>query len=135
MAGPHRHAWIRAALLVGIVYFLVGRLFTLPADHVHAWRLAAWLISGIAYAAHIGYEHFKLRNSPRVLAAHAALAVAIGAIGLAFAGMIHSLSTTSTIRPTWFLALFLFPVVTGVPAFLAALVAGTVLARFPRNTS
>src|SRR5450759_888224 len=34
-------------------------VFALPADHVHAWRLAAWMVSGVAYAAHIGYEHFK----------------------------------------------------------------------------
>ena len=124
-----RQPWIRAALLVGAVYLLIGRGFTLPAGHVHAWRLAAWLVSGVAYAAHIWYEHFTLRNPPRTGALHVALAVAIGAIGLAVLAMLHSLSTTSTIRPVWFLALVLWPAFTAVPAFLGALVAGAVLPR------
>ena len=133
MDASRRQAWVRAALLVGVVYFLIGRVFALPADHVQAWRLAAWVVSGGVYAAHIGYERFRLRNSPRLAAAHVALAVAIGAVGLAVAGMIHSLSTTSAIRPAWLLALVIWPAVTAVPAFLVALVAGAVLARLRRS--
>ena len=121
------------ALLLGVVYFLIGRVFALPADHVHEWRLAAWMVSGVAYAAHIGYEHFKLRSSPRSTAVHVAVAVAIGAFALAVAGMIHSLSTASTIRPAWLLALLIWPAVTAVPAFLGALVAGAVLQRLPQS--
>lgn len=117
------------ALLVGAVYFLIGKLFALPGEHAHAWRIAAWLVSAVVYAAHIGFEHFRLRNSPRVTAAHVALAVAIGAMALAFAGMIHSLSRSSTIRPVWFLALVIWPVATALPAFLGALVAAAVLPR------
>jgi lysylphosphatidylglycerol synthetase-like protein (DUF2156 family) len=124
-----RQAWVRTALLFGAAYFLIGRLFALPTDHVQAWRIAAWLVSGAAYAAHIWYEHFRLRNSPRLTAVHVAVAVAIGAFGLAVAGMIHSLSTASAIRPAWLLALVIWPAVTAVPAFLGALVAGAVLAR------
>lgn len=133
MDASRRQAWVRAALLVGVVYFLIGRVFALPADHVQVWRLAAWVVSGGVYAAHIGYERFRLRNSPRLAAAHVALAVAIGAVGLAVAGMIHSLSTTSAIRPAWLLALVIWPAVTAVPAFLVALAAGAVLARLRRS--
>jgi transposase len=32
------------------VYALVGVVFALPASHVHAWRLAAWGVSGVAYS-------------------------------------------------------------------------------------
>lgn len=128
-----RRAWIRAALLVGVAYFVIGRVFALPTDHVRAWRLAAWVVSGGAYAAHIAYEHFRLHHSPRLSASHVALAVAIGAILLALAGMIHSLATASTIRPAWLLALVLWPAVTAIPAFLGALAAGAVLARLPRS--
>ena len=128
-------ARVRVVLLVGVVYLVVGRLFAAPTNHAHAWRLAAWAVSAAAYAAHIWYEHFRLRNSPRVVAFHAALAVAIGAFALAAAGMIHSLSTTSTIRPAWLLALVAWPAVTAVPAFLCALVIGTVLARLPRTAA
>ena len=134
MDASRRQPWIRAALLFGVAYFLIGRLFTLPANHVHVWRLAAWIVSGGVYAMHIGYEHFRLRNSPRLAALHVALAVAVGAIGLAGAGMIHSMSTTSAIRPRWLLALVIWPAVTAVPAFLGAFVAGAVLSRLPQST-
>ncbi|HEX2452192.1 MAG TPA: hypothetical protein VHI99_00725 [Vicinamibacterales bacterium] len=121
--------WIRAALLVGVAYLIIGRLFALPIDHARAWRLAAWVVSGVTFAAHIGYEHVRLRSSPGVLALHTALAVALGAFGLAVAGALHSLSVTSSIRPLWLLALVAWPVFTAVPAFLAAFVAAAILSR------
>ena len=121
--------WVRAALLVGGVYLLIGRVFAAPADHVRAWRLAAWAFSGAAYAAHIGYEHFRLHHSPRSTALHAALAVAIGACALAAAGGLHSILAGSALRPLWLVALVVWPVVTAVPAFLVALVAGALLPR------
>jgi len=124
---------VPAALLVGAVYLVVGRAFALPEDHVRAWRLAAWIASGVVYAAHIGYEHFRLRSPPRATAVHAAVAVAIGALGLAVVGMVHSLATTSALRPAWLLALLLWPVFAAVPAFLGALLAATILARVRRE--
>jgi hypothetical protein len=123
--------WFRAALLVGIAYGLIGRSFALPATHVHAWRLAAWMVSFVLYAAHVWYEHFGLRSAPRLTAIHVAVAVAIGAFGLAAAGMLHDLWTASTIRPAWLLALVALPAVTAVPAFLGGLIAGATLRRFP----
>ena len=42
-----------------------------------------------AFAIHIGLEHFRLRNSPGRIAWHAALAVALGALGLAAAANLH----------------------------------------------
>ena len=132
MHATRRQGWVRAALVVGVFYLLVGRVFALPADNVHLWRLAAWAVCGCAYAAHIAYEHFLLRNAPRWMALHVAVAVAIGGFGLAVAGMLHSLSTGPTIRPEWFLALVLFPAFTAIPAFLGALAAGTLLTRVSR---
>ena len=123
------------ALLVGVVYFLVGKLFTLPAGHVQGWRLAAWIVSFAVYAAHIWYEHYRLRNPARSLALHVAVAVAIGGFLLAAAGMIHHLSSASTFRPVWLLALVLWPAFTAVPAFLGALVAGVVLRRISEHSS
>lgn len=129
MDGSSRQSWVWAALLAGAIYCGVGRVFALPASHVRVWRLAAWVVSGGVYAAHIGYEHFRLRSSPGFTALHAAVAVAIGALGLAIAGMIHSLSIESEIRPAWLLAMVIWPAATAVPAFLGAWVAGAVLAR------
>lgn len=119
--------WIRAALLFGAVYLLVGRVSTMPTDNVGMWRLAAWVISAVTFTTHFWHEHFRLRGAYRPAALHIAIAVAIGAFGLAVAAMIHSLSTTGTIRPAWLLALILWPALTAVPAFLVALAAGAIL--------
>jgi len=133
MDASRRQRWIPAAFLVGAVYFLVGRVFAVPVSHLRMWRLIAWAISGGAFAAHIWYEHFKLRSSSRGTAWHVALAVAIGAFGLAVAGMIRSLPTGTGTRPLWLLALVLWPAITAVPAFLVAWIAAVVLSRQTRN--
>jgi hypothetical protein len=118
-------------VLLGVGYALVGIVFALPATHVQAWRLAAWVVSAIGYAAHIGYERFRLRNSPRSAAMHITFAVALGAFGLAVGANIRSLSTVSTTqhRHLLLLSLGIWPVMTAVPAFLVALGAHIVLAR------
>lgn len=128
-----RRPWIRAALLVGLAYLIIGRVFAFPTDHVQMWRLAAWIVSGTVFAAHIWYEHFRLRNSIRTAALHVALAVAIGALALAVAGMTRSLYTTSAIHPAWLFALLLWPAFTAVPAFLVALAIGALLPRRPET--
>ena len=133
MDTSHRQAWVGAAVLIGVVYSLIGIVFALPADHVSAWRLAAWIVSGAAYAAHIGFEHLKLRNSPRLIALHVAVGVAIGAFGLAFAATVHELLTASHYRLSLLLAFVLWPIITALPAFLVALAAGTVLTRLSRD--
>lgn len=131
-ASAHR-SWLRAGILFGIAYFLIGRLFALPASHVHAWRLAAWGASGAVYAVHIGYEHFRLHNLPHPVAWHVSFAVALGAVALAVAGMVHSLSVTSSIQPNWLLALAIWPLVTAVPAYLVARVVVFALGRAARH--
>ena len=128
-----RHPWIPVALIVGLVYLLVGRLFALPPDHVRLWRLAAWIVCGAVFGAQIVSDVLRLRHGPRATALHASAAVAIGALGLALAGMIHSLSIDRTIRPIWIAALVLWPAITAIPAFLVALVAAAVLTRMLRG--
>jgi hypothetical protein len=125
--------WIRTALLFGFVYLLVGRVSTLPADNVGMWRLAAWAISAVAFAAHFWYEHFRLRNPYRTAAFHIAFAVAVGAFGLAVAAMTRSLWKTGSVRPVWLLALILWPAITAVPGFLVALACGAILTIVRRN--
>ena len=126
------HRWVPATLLLGAAYLVIGRAFAAPTEHVFFWRRAAWVVSGIAFAAHIAYEHVVWRSTPRAAAVHVALAVAIGAGGLALAGLIHSLSGGSGVRPAWLLSLVLWPAITAAPAFLVALVAGWALARIER---
>ncbi len=128
---PRRQRWLRQALLVGVVYFLVGKLFALPADDVRAWRLAAWVVSATVYSAHIGYEYWRMGNSPRSTVLHVSAAVAVGALGLAVAATVNSWLTPSTNQPSQFLlSLVAWPALTALPAFIVAFFAGAVLARF-----
>ncbi len=126
-----RKSWARSAAFLGIGYALVGIVFAVPVTHVQAWRLAAWVVSAIGYAAHIAYERFRLRNSPGSAALHVAFAVALGAFGLAVGANIHSLSSGSTNqhRQLLLLSLAIWPVITALPAFLVAFVTNTVLTR------
>jgi len=131
MRESSRQSWIPIAALIGVGYAMVGIVFAAPATHVHAWRLAAWVVSAIAYAAHIGYERFRLHNPPASAALHVALAVAIGAFGLALGANIHSLSVASAAqhRQLLRLSLAIWPVITAFPAFLVALAINMVLAQ------
>jgi hypothetical protein len=143
--GPHimdafsHKPWIRAVIIIGIIYLVVGVVFAALAnpsvsDHTRVMRLAAWVASAAVYAAHIGYERFRLGASTPVIALHAAMAVALGAFMLAVAAAVHS-ATVASHAPYWryLLALALWPIVTSLPAFLVALVVGAVLGRLPRG--
>ena len=123
--------WIMTAVLLGIFYASVGIVFAIPTDHVKSWRLAAWVISALAYGFHICYERFRLRNPPLSAALHVAYAVALGAFGLTVGANVHSLAVASTSghRHLLLLALGIWPVITSLPAFLIALAATSVLAR------
>ncbi len=123
-----RH-WIPVAILVGVLYALVGVTFAVPTTHVHLWRLAAWVLSALAFAAHLGYDHFWQRYRPRSVAGHVALAAAVGAFGLAVGANLHSLSVPSTDqhRRLLLIALFVWPAITALPAFLVGLSVSSVL--------
>ncbi len=130
------HSWLRVAMLVAIVYPVVGVAFaafgnaSISHEALVAWRLAAWLVSGVAFLVHLWYEHFRLRNSPSRAALHVSVAVALGAFALAVWVNVHGYwvasGRQSSLTP---LALILFPAVTGVPAYVIALVAGVILPR------
>jgi vacuolar-type H+-ATPase subunit I/STV1 len=128
-----RQRWLRTAILLGVVYFVIGFASSTFAgwtasDQVRgAWRLLAFLTSGVVFAVHVGYEHFRLRNSPLITASHCSMAVAVGAFGLALAANIHDLESASGYRPRMLIALVAWPLLTAVPAFLVALVAAAAL--------
>ncbi len=127
-----------AVILFAMVYFVVGVAFPNPPatnKMQFIWRLAAWLICAVAFAIHIGLEYFRFRNLPGKTALHVAMAVALGAIGLAAAANIHSLSAGTGNRRLLVLALVLWPLITGLPAFVVAFVAASVLAAGLRRRS
>ena len=78
---------------------------------------------------HIGFEYFRLRNSPRRTALHVSLSVAVGAFSLAAAANIHALRTGTGNHRLLGLALLIWPIMIGVPAFVAALTVAAGLAR------
>jgi hypothetical protein len=86
------------------------------------WRLSAFIISALVFAAHIAYEQFGLRNTAGPTAWYASVAVAFGAFALALVANIHDLGSASGYRPRMLIALVAWPLLTGVPAFIVALV-------------
>ena len=132
MNSTEKYRWFSAVIVVGLLYVLVGTVFPNPpvSDPTQfIWRLAAWIISAVTFGVHFWYEHFRLRNSPRRTALHTSMAVALGAFGLAVAANIHSLQTGAGNRQLLALALVIWPIMTGMPAFVVALVAAFGLAR------
>jgi hypothetical protein len=127
-------------LLLAAAYLVIGVAFgefsdwaTTNAMHL-LWRRLAWLVSGIGFAAHIAYGHFRLGNSPRTTAMHASIAAALGAGGLAVAANLHEWMAASSYRPSIAIALVAWPLLTVVPAFVVAMVAAAVLKRwYPRS--
>ncbi|HEV2827195.1 MAG TPA: hypothetical protein VGW76_06285, partial [Pyrinomonadaceae bacterium] len=99
------------------------------------WRLSAFVISGVVLAAHIAYEHFRLRNALWPIAWHAAFAVALGAFVIALMANIHDLVAASGYRPRMLLALVAWPMLTAVPAFIVALVMAAVLQKLGSRAS
>jgi hypothetical protein len=97
------------------------------------WRLAAWMICAAAFAVQIGYEHFRLRNSPGRIALHASMSVALGAFGLAIAANIHASHAATGNQRLLALALVIWPIMTAVPAFLLALAVAFAIARMRPN--
>ena len=123
--------WLRAVFLVGLAYLVIGLGTADLARHAGgAWRLVAWATSAVVFLAHIAYERTRLRSATTRSALHAALAVALGAFGLALAATAHAVATAS-FRGAFAIALVAWPILTGVPAFLVALAAaaGLSLAR------
>ena len=118
--------FLAAALYLGISLGSVA-LDRASGDGIHPWRLAAWLASAVVAATQIWYEHYRLTSPPTTTARRAAAAVALGAFGLAVSAYVHSLGAPGAHRVL--IALVVWPVMTAVPAFLAALGIATVLAR------
>src|SRR5438876_11196394 len=96
MDASGRKRWLPRLIIVGVAYFVVGIAFGSFAGWSASnqmrvtWRVLAFLVSAIVFAIHVGYEYFRLDNSARITASHAALAVASGAFLLAVAATVHA---------------------------------------------
>ena len=125
-------------LLLAVVYLVIGLAFPVFASSapssVILWRRLAWLVSGVAFAAHICYEHFRLGSSTRTTATRASMAAAAGACGLAVVANVHGWVVGSSHKGALAIALVGWPLLTAVPAFLVAIVAAAVLNRWFRRS-
>lgn len=125
-----RKTWLRAAVLVGMVYFaLAFASAALAGPQASAstrvfWRWSAFVLSAVVFAAHLAYEHMRPGSGARRTAWHASVAAAIGGFALALAANVHDLGSASGYRPRMLIALG-----TAVPAFVVALVIGLGLGR------
>jgi cytochrome c biogenesis protein CcdA len=128
---PSGNAWVPGMIVAGLIYATVGIAVAWPTAHVVGWRFGAWIVSAVAYAAHIGYERIRLQSAPARAARHVALGVALGAFGLAAGANIHSLSVASSARQHTLLlvALVAWPLITSLPAFAVALGLSAALKR------
>ena len=125
----------RAVLVAGLLYGVIGLAFgTAAAGAVttqgrFGWRLAAWVVSAVVFAAHIAYLQLRtrLRPLPVFTALQASFGAALGALVLAVAATIHALWVGASNVGAFGLALVVWPAATAVPAFVAALVAAAAL--------
>jgi len=125
--------WFACALLAGLLYLIISVGFaSLVTPSIVFWRRAAWVVSALVYSAHIAYEHFRLRNSARLVALHVALGAAVGGLGLAAAANVRSFLTETGNARLLRIALLVWPALTGIPAFVFGLIVSSALARLPR---
>lgn len=137
-----RRRSLRMVLLFAAAYLVIGIAFAAFSDAAGTnamrllWRRLAWLVSGIGFAAHLAYGHYRLRNFPRTTAMQVSIAAALGAGGLALAANLHEGMTASRYRPSIAIALVVWPLLTLIPAFVFAMIAAALLNRwFPHSES
>jgi hypothetical protein len=124
--------WAGIAAIVGAVYAAIGLWFPNPAapsEHQFAWRLAAWIVSGVVFAGHIAWEQLGAHSPVRATALRATLAAALGAFLLAAVAGVRAWLHGSERLVLHVIALVAWPLLVAIPAFLVALAAAAVLAR------
>ena len=97
-----------------------------------AWRLGAFAASAVIFAMHIWFEFYRRNHSARVAARYTSNSVEIAAIALAAIATAHQLSLPPTARAPYFgAALIVWPLLTGIASFFAALILCALLSRTP----
>lgn len=140
METSERKPWLPAAVVLGVVYFVFGIAFAVLAGRSasnsmrETWNRLGFLASAVAFAIHIGYEHFRLGNPTLKTASHVSIAVALGAFLLAVNANIHGYRVGSSNQRLLAFALVAWPAITGVPAFVVALIAAAGLKLVRRST-
>lgn len=128
-------------VFAALFYLAIGLLFgalaaATPSNQARFfWRLSAFVASGVVFLVHVVRETLRARNGAQAVARRAALAVALGAAGLALSANIHDVGSASGYRPRMLVALIAWPILTAVPAFVVALAGASLLGRRRRTES
>lgn len=135
MRALNRSSSLSVMIVVGLFYAAVGILFAQFAP-VLLWRRLAWVVSAMAFGGHIAYEHYLRGSSSRRLAGCVSSAAAIGAFGLAAAANVHAWSVPAANHSALGMALVVWPMVVGIPAFVVGMIAAAIAERvWPRRNS
>jgi xanthine/uracil permease len=111
---------------------LAGAAASKPATT--AWRLTAWVLSIVVFGIHLGHSRLRRRVSLRTSAFQVAVAVALGAFVLAAVGPVRTHWGRNDTARVALLSLAAWPIMTGLPAFIAALVGGYLIERTARRS-
>jgi hypothetical protein len=95
---------------------------------VKGWRVAAWLLGLAVFGLHLTIERHRTAQRLSV-ATHVALAVALGAFIVAALGPFRAHWGEPSRLKLALLSLLAWPVLTGAPAFVVALIVGLLLDR------
>ncbi len=122
-----------AYVLVGITTAALAGAAASPVG-TKSWRLAGWALSLAVFLAHLV---FARRRSARSLgaAARVALAVAVAALVLAVVGPVRGHWGEPNIGRVVLLSIVVWPLMTGIPAFVVAFAADRVFDRITRRAS
>jgi len=132
-----RRRWGPIAVIAGVTYFTIGVVFGALAGSsgstlgLKAWRWAAFALSLVVFLVHVRFDYQRFRNA-LTTARHVAIGVALG--GFLLAAMATARATLVEGTPRRLLvALVAWPLLTGVPAFVAAWILATMLGRLRQD--
>ena len=134
-----RQRWPGWAMLASTLYAAIGVLSgelaaaAASSRMVSFWRASAFVLCGVVFAAHVAQEHYRLRSTRLATAWRVSLAVAVGGFALAVAANLHDLGSAAGYRPRMLVALVAWPLLTAVPAFIAALAIAAALGASRRR--
>jgi hypothetical protein len=132
--------WWQRVVSVGLMYLGLGVVSAVISNDLESAPVQASIRVGIllvAVAVFYCHLHVELARSAQRLGASALItssAVALGTFLLAVYAVSLSWWDSSHLPTSLLSALLIWPVATSLPAFLAALVLGSVMVRFHRRT-
>jgi hypothetical protein len=133
-----RQIRLRTVLLATLAYVIIGlatpalAAAASSAGGVKGWRLAAWILSIVVFLVHANAAR-RRGTERRSAALEVGLAVALSALVLAAAGPVRTHWNETDRRSAVVLSLFLWPLLTGVPACAFAWLVGYALDRMTKR--